>query len=406
MNENQQGPLESIRVLDVTQMLSGPFATMILADLGAEVIKIEPPEGDMTREQEPHLTEDDAYGGYFHSVNRNKRSVVIDLKTGDGKDVFRKLVDDADVVIENFRSGTMKKLGLPYEELKEINPELIYASIRGFGDPRTGESPYAGRPAFDIIAQAMGGMMSITGTDSPTKAGPGVGDIFPAVLSVVGILSAIFHRDRTGEGQYVDVSMIDGILSLCERIVYQYSFDDEVPDPQGSTHPLLFPFDRFEASDGYIIIAAPATDQWKELCEYMDRPELGEKYDDDVERVNNANELRPIVNEWTRRHTKEELFDMLGNDVPCGPVNNVRDIFSDPHFEARDMLENIEHADTGKEVTLAGTPIKFSRTPGGVRKRGPFLGEDSEDVLREAGFNQEEIADLLNSDVILTESPE
>lgn len=406
MSENSHGPLDGVRVIDMTQMLSGPFATMVLADLGADVIKVEPPHGDMTRENEPHLEDDEAYGGYFHSVNRNKRSIVIDLKTEEGKETLRELVKDGDVLVENFRTGTMEKLDVPYEDLKEINPGLVYASIRGFGDPRVGESPYADRPAFDLIAQAMGGIMSITGTDGPTKVGPGVGDIFPAVLSVVGILSALHHRDKTGEGQYVDVSMVDSILSLCERIVHQHSFKGEVPGPQGNTHPLLFPFDRFEASDGYVVIAAPATHQWEALCEFMDRPELAEVYADDTYRANSGDELRPIVNEWTRQHTKDELFEMLADDVPCGPVNNVEDIFDDPHFEARDMLEEVEHADTGETVTLAGTPIKFSETPGGVRKKGPFLGEDSEDVLEEAGFDQDAIENLFGSGVVIDESPE
>lgn len=393
------GPLEGVTVVDLTQMLAGPYATMILADLGADVVKVEPPSGDLTRAYSPHLEEDEAYGGYFNSVNRNKRSVVLDLKTEAGVEAFERLAENADVVAENFRVGTMERLGVPYETLRSSNPGLVYASIRGFGDPRIGESPYAERPAFDLIAQAMGGVMSITGTGSsgPTKVGPGIGDIFPATLSVCGLLAALRHRDATGEGQFVDVGMVDSILALTERIVHQYAYEGEVPGPQGNTHPFFFPFDRFETSDGYIVIAAPTDDQWAALCRHMDRPELAEAYPDQESRADQAAELRGIVNDWTRGYEKAELFDLLESDVPCGPVNTIEDIFEDDHFEVREMLPSVEHADTGKSVRIAGTPIKFSETPGGVHRRAPFLGEHTVDVLREQGFGSNAVSDLLDS---------
>lgn len=396
----ENGPLADVRVVDLTQMLAGPYATMLLADLGADVVKVEPPHGDMTRDNQPHLEEDEAYGGYFHSVNRNKRSVVVDLKSETGREAFLDLVSDADVVFENFRAGTMEKLDLSYETLSEHNPGLVYASIRGFGDPRGGKSPYANRPAFDLIAQAMGGVMSVTGTEDagPTKVGPGVGDIFPATLAVVGVLSALRERDRTGEGQYVDVGMVDAVLSLSERIVHQHSFTGEVPGPQGNTHPLLFPFDRFETSDGYVVIAAPSADQWRALCDHMDRPDLAEEYAEKPERIEAADELREIVAEWTRQHTKDELFELLAEDVPCGPVNNAGDIFEDEHFAAREMLADVDHADTGETVTIAGTPIKFPESESGVERRAPFLGEHTEAILREQGYTEEKINDFLGAD--------
>ena len=392
------GPLAGLDVVDMTQMLAGPFATMLLADLGANVVKVEPPGGDMTRSNPPHLEDDEAYGGYFQSVNRNKRSVVLNLKDDANREAFEGLVSEADVLVENYRTGTMERLGLPYEDLREDNPGLVYASIRGFGDPRTGESPYAERPAFDLIAQAMGGIMSITGTpeSGPVKVGPGIGDIFPAVLSVVGVLSALQHRERTGEGQYVDVSMVDGILSLTERIVHQYSYTDEAPEPQGNTHPLLFPFDRFEAEDGYVVIAAPNAKQWHALCEHMDYPDLAEQYPTEDEQRAHADELRAVVSEWTSNHTKAELFELLADDVPCAPVQTVADIFESPHFNARDMLARVEHADTGEEVTIAGTPIKFTESDAGVRHRAPFLGEHTEDVLRETDLSATLLEDLLD----------
>ena len=381
-------PLAGLDVIDMTQMLAGPFATMLLADLGANVVKVEPPDGDMTRSNPPHLKENEAYGGYFQSVNRNKRSVVLNLKDDADREALEGLVAEADVLVENYRTGTMERLGLPYEDLCEDNPELVYASIRGFGDPRTGESPYAERPAFDLIAQAMGGIMSITGTpeSGPVKVGPGIGDIFPAVLSVVGILAALQHRERTGEGQYVDVSMVDGILSLTERIVHQYSYTEEVPEPQGNTHPLLFPFDRFEAADGYVVITAPNAKQWHALCEHMDRPDLAELYPTEDDQRAHADELRAVINEWTSDQTKAELFELLAEDVPCAPVQTVADIFESPHFDARDMLATVEHADTGEDVIIAGTPIKFTESDAGVRHRAPFLGEHTEDVLRETNL--------------------
>ncbi len=400
---DRSGPLTDLRVIDLTQMLAGPFATMVLADLGADVVKVESPDGDRTRSNRPHLHEDEAYGGYFNSVNRNKRSIVIDLKTDAGREAVLALVDDADVLVENYRAGTMERLDLGYETLAERNPGLVYAAIRGFGDPRTGESPYAERPAFDLIAQAMGGIMSITGTDGPTKVGPGVGDIFPAVLSVVGILSALRHRDRTGEGQFVDVGMVDSVLSLSERIVHQYSVGDDVPGPQGNTHPLIFPFDRFETADGYVVIAAPADHQWAALCRHMDRPDLVDAYPEEDDRLQAADELRPIVAEWTREHTKAELFDLLGDEVPCGPVNDVSDIFADPHFAAREMLPSVDHADTGETVQVAGTPIKHGETPGGVRHRAPLLGEHTHEILVEAGFDEATIESMLDTDAVAVE---
>ena len=396
------GPLADVRVLDLTQMLAGPYATMLLADLGADVVKIEPPRGDSTRTNPPHLTEDEAYGGYFHSVNRNKRSVVIDLKSEAGKETLRGMVEDADVLVENFRVGTMDRLGLSYESLREINPALVYGSIRGFGDPRSGESPYADRPAFDVIAQAMGGVMSITGTEEsgPVKVGPGVGDIFPASLCIVGVLSALHHAERTGEGQFVDVGMVDGVLALTERIVHQYAFEGEVPGPQGNTHPLLFPFDRFDTKDGHVMIAAPRDHQWVALCEAMDRPDLAADYPDEEDRVEHADELRPVVAEWVAEHTKDEVADLIADDVPCGPVNTVLDVFEDEHFDVRGMLPQVDHADTGEEVSLAGAPIKLSVTPSGVHHRAPFLGEHSREVLAEYGVDGDRIEELVGADVV------
>jgi crotonobetainyl-CoA:carnitine CoA-transferase CaiB-like acyl-CoA transferase len=225
MNPSSGGALAGLRVIDLTQVLAGPYCTMMLADQGADVVKIEPVEGDPTRHFGPFRSDDKDhfFGGYFQSTNRNKKSIGLDLKSLEGKALFKRLAKDADIVVENFRAGVMDRLGLSFESLAVENPRLVYAAIRGFGDPRTGQSPYVDRPAFDVVAQAMGGAMGITGPDAftPMKIGPGVGDIFPAALSAFGIMAAVFRARQTGHGQFVDIAMYDGILALCERLVYQ-----------------------------------------------------------------------------------------------------------------------------------------------------------------------------------------
>ena len=236
------GPLDGLRVLDLTQVLSGPYTTMLLADMGADVIKVEPLTGDVARLWGPFpngAAGSDEYGGYFASINRNKRSVALDLKDPVDQQVLWDLIAKADVLVENFRSGVMDRFGFSYEEIHERHPSLVYACIRGFGDPRTGKSPYDDWPAFDIIAQAMGGILGVTGTDAqhPVKVGPGVGDIFPAALAATGILAAVRHAEHTGQGQLVDVGMYDAVLSLTERIIYQHSLTGRDPEPQGNTHP-------------------------------------------------------------------------------------------------------------------------------------------------------------------------
>jgi len=238
-NPDRLGPLADVRVVDLTSGMAGPYCTMFLADLGAEVIKVEAPgAGDITRQAGPFAPDDylRAFGGYFQSVNRNKKSMAADLKRPEGKEILRRLVAVSDVLVENFRAGVMERLGLGYETLRAINPRLVYAAIRGFGDPRTGESPYVHRPAFDLVAQGMGGMMAMTGPDpnTPLRAGGGVGDTVPGLMAAVGILAALHHARRTGEGQFLDVAMYDGILSICERIIYMYAYAGVVTRPQGN----------------------------------------------------------------------------------------------------------------------------------------------------------------------------
>ena len=389
------GPLEGLRVIDLTQMLAGPYCTMLLADLGADVIKVEPPGGDMTRYSGPFVEEDTerAYGGYFGSINRNKRSIILDLKSDDGKEALRAMVRQAPVVVENYRAGVMERLDLSYESLRELNPALVYAAVRGFGDPRTGESPCVNWPAFDVVAQAMGGIMGITGTadGTPLKAGPGVGDIYPAALAALGIVSAVRHAEQTGEGQFVDVGMVDAVLSLCERLVYEYSYRGNVPGPEGNAHPFLCPFENFPTRDGWITIAGPRDNHWKILCEEMGRPELAEdgRFRTNRDRFRNAEETRRTVREWTSSRTTAEAMKALAGKVPAGPVQTIKDIFEHPHPRSRNMLVEVEHAGVERKVVYAGLPIKFTETPGGIRRRPPRLGEHSREIRAELGIAPE-----------------
>ncbi|MGX7727912.1 CaiB/BaiF CoA transferase family protein [Rhodococcus sp. 2H158] len=377
------GPLSGIRVLDLTAMLAGPFATMLLTDLGADVIKVEPPTGDRTRALGPHRAGDDpnqALGGYFQSVNRGKRSIVLDLKSEEGSAKFRELVRVADVVVENFSAGVMERMGLGYESLAAENPRLVYAAIRGFGDARSGKSPYETWPAFDIVAQAMGGFAGITGPldGTPLKSGPGIGDIFPGTLLSLGIVAAVRHAEHTGKGQFVDVAMYDAILAMCERLVYQHSYLGIVPRPMGNGHPLLAPFDIMQTRDGWIAVAAPSDNHWRILATAMDRPELGDdpRFASNAARLTNIAEVRKILGAWLADRTTSEIVDSLGGRVPIGPVHTAADIFDDEHVRLRDMLVDVEQPGSDVPVTIAGSPIKFSATPAQVRGRGPKLGED------------------------------
>jgi succinyl-CoA:mesaconate CoA transferase len=380
------GALDDLRVLDLTQVLAGPYCTMLLADMGADVVKIERPGGDLIRSNPPFFedAEAEAYGGYFQSVNRGKRSLELDLGEETDREEFLSLVERADVVVENYRAGTMETFDLGYERLRERNPELIYSSIRGFGDPRTGESRRQGQPSFDLVAQALGGVMEITGEEDgpPTKVGPGVGDLFTAVLNAVGILAAVHHRDRTGEGQYVDTGMYDAMISLCERTVYQYSYTGEAPSRQGNSHPTLFPYDAFETTDGYVVVAAFGSNHWRELCEAMDRPDLAAEYPDRESRLANRELLREAIAAWTSDRSTDAVLDAL-DGLPTAPVQDTADVFDDPHVDAREMLVDVEQPGADADVTVAGNPIKMTRTPTEPGRRAPLLDEHRAELLGE-----------------------
>ncbi|MEX2480271.1 MAG: CoA transferase [Gammaproteobacteria bacterium] len=385
------GVLEGVVVLDLTQMLAGPFCTMLLADHGADVIKVEPPGGDMSRAMGPFLPEDTGrmQGGYFHSINRNKRSVVLDLKNDDDRSAFLALVDEADVVVENYRAGVMERLGLGFETLRERNRQLVYAAIRGFGDHRTGASPYGDWPAFDIVAQAMSGFMAMTGPPGePMKAGPGVGDLVPGLFCAFGIVCAVRHAERSGEGQFLDVSMYDAMLALCERSVYRWSFGGAVSRPEGNDHPLVSPFSVYQAADGWMALGCPTDTQWRELVAVMGRPELASdpRFLTNESRVAHGTALREEITAWTATMSKHELAALLGGRVPCGPVNDITDIVADPHVAARDMLPEIDLPGLARRAAIAGVPVHFAATPGAVRRPGPGLGEHTSEVFDQFGI--------------------
>ncbi|WP_204508399.1 CaiB/BaiF CoA transferase family protein [Aestuariivirga litoralis] len=382
MAEAPRGILAGIRVLDLSRMLSGPYCTMMLADHGAEVIKIEGPEGDTSRSNGPWRADDAAHdwAGYFVSLNRGKKSLVLDLKQEEAKATLRGLVRSSHVVVENFRPGVMERLGLGYEELAKLNPALVYAAIRGFGDPRSGESPYAAWPSYDVVAQAMGGLMSMTGADRdhPMKTGPGIGDVFAGMMLAFAIVAALRHAEQTGQGQFVDIAMYDAMLSLCERLVYLYDMEGRVAEPAGNGHPLLAPFGLFPAADGWVSIGVVDDGFWRELARIMERPDLADdpRLAGKSGRRAHAAEVNEAVSTWTRSRSKAELTALLGGRLPFGPVNDARDIFADPHVAARGMIAEVPHAEPGRKAwRVAANPVRFSLTPAIPASTPPRLGE-------------------------------
>jgi crotonobetainyl-CoA:carnitine CoA-transferase CaiB-like acyl-CoA transferase len=396
------GALRDIRIIDLTQMLAGPYGTMMLADHGAEVIKVEPLEGDMTRGAGPWRTDDaqKVLGGYFQSIDRNKKSVALDLKTEAGRAALKTLIKGADAVTENFRAGVMERLGLGYEVLREVNPRLVYGALRGFGDRRTGASPYVDWPAFDVVAQAMGGVMAITGPDAatPTKVGPGVGDIVPGMMLAFGVLAAIHHARRTGEGQFVDVSMVDAVLAICERTVWQHSVQGLTPGPEGNHHPFLCPFGMFPAADGFITVAAQQDGFFQILCEAIGAGALlaDPRFAKYADRTANRHAAIEALSAYTRRLTKAELMTRLGGRIPFGPVMNIAEIENDPHFAARQMIVEVEQPGAAP-IRVAGTPVKMTLTPGGVHARAPLIGEHTRAQLKAAGLSEAEIQALIDT---------
>lgn len=390
MNPERSGPLADVRVVDLTRALAGPYATMILADMGADVIKVEAPGGDGMRLIGPHTDVDDDhhFGGYFASCNRNKRAIVLDLKnSAEDRETLLRLTDSADLVVENNRAGVLEGFGVGYEVMAARNPKLVYGAIRGFGDPRFGEGPYTHWPAFDIVAQSMGGLVSHTGTIDGQRvaSGPSIGDLYPATMMVVGVLGALHHAQVTGQGQFVDVGMMDSIVALCESMTWRYGYTGEVQSPRGSEHASLSPFELYECSDGQIAIAAPGPTHWAALCKAMDRNDMvdDDKFRSARRRVVNRPELCETINAWTRPKTRAEVIELLAGQVPCGPVNDATDLATDPHVQARKMLVAVEHQGSDRPVITPNTPLRFSETPSGVWRGAPRVDEDRAEILAE-----------------------
>lgn len=373
------GPLKGIRVLDLTRILAGPYATMILRDLGAEVIKVEQPGvGDEARDFGPFKNE---FSLYFMSVNRGKKSVTLNLKAPRGKELFLELVKQSDILVENFRPGTMEKLGLGYESLKAHHPSLLYAACSGFG--QTG--PYAMRGAYDMIIQGMGGIISITGEPDrpPVRVGTSIGDITSALFTGIGILSALRHRDQTGEGQLIDVGMLDCQVAILENAMVRYLSTGDIPRPLGRRHPAITPFEVFESADGYVVIAIGNNELWRKFCEHIDCPELIDdvRFRTNALRTENHESLFPILDEIMRRRTTDAWIEELeAIGVPCGPVNTVDKVAKDPQVLAREMIAEVEHDITGT-IQIPGIPIKLSETPGQIDAPAPNLGEHTSEVL-------------------------
>jgi len=391
--------LEGIRVLDFTRVLAGPFCTMVLADLGAEVVKVERPGvGDDSRAFGPFIGQESAY---FMSINRNKKSITLNLKDQRAVEIVKKMIPHFDVVVENFRPGVMDRLGLGYESLKELNPRLIYASSSGFG--HTG--PYSQLPAYDLIVQGMGGIMSITGPDEqhPTKVGSSIADIFAGVFCAIGILAALNHREKTGEGQKVDVSMLDCQVAILENAISRYFVTGKIPTPIGNRHPSIAPFATFKTQDGFINIAIGNDFIWNRFCNLVGRPELAEdsRFISNEARNNNWEELEPILEEIMAKDNTAAWIEKLRSvGVPCGPINNIEQLVNDPQVLEREMIVEVEHPVAGN-LKMPGCPIKMSKTPGKIEKPAPLLGGDNEEILtRFAGLSKEELKTLQEEEVI------
>ena len=381
-------PLTGLRVLDLSRVLAGPYCAMMLADYGADVVKIEPPKvGDDSRAYGPFVGKESAY---FMSLNRNKRSMVLNFKLQAHCDLFKEMVKHADVVLENYRPGTMEKFGLGYDELKQINPNIIYAACSGFGH----SGPYQYKPCYDVIAQAMGGIVSITGPENgePCRVGASIADIIAGMFTAYGIMMALWHREKSGEGQKVDVAMLDSQVAILENAIARYVTSGDVPKPLGNRHPSISPFGAFTAKDGLIIVGAGNDRLWVKLCNILGKPELIEdpRFVNNGNRTVNIKELIPILNEVFCTKTINEWMEVLETaELPCAPINTIDRMVNDPQIKARNMIVEVEHPVAG-HLKMAGVPVKMSATPGAVERPAPLLGQHTAELMKEIlGWDEE-----------------
>ncbi len=396
--------LSDVRVIDFTRVLAGPFASMIMADLGAEVIKVEEPRtGDEARGFGPFVNGQSAY---FTSINRGKRSVGIDLRTEAGRDLARDLAGQCDVLIENFRPGTMARFGLDYQTLHTSYPGLVYVSISGFG--QTG--PYAQRPAYDVIIQAMSGLASITGSPQspPVRVGTSISDLGAALYGVIGILAALRAAAQGGLGQHLDISMLDTQVALLENAVARYDVTGEVPAPLGSRHPAITPFQFFEAADGYIVVAAGNDNLFGQLCRRLGVEELAEdsRFLNNSLRTENRSDLEDLLNQaFSHRTVDDWLQDLTEAGVPCGPIQDIAQVMADPHIASREMIARLEQPGAG-ELAMPASPLRFSETPRTSPRPAPGLGQHTDDILRTLlGLDTEAISALRSQGVISVPVP-
>ena len=402
-------PLDGIHVLDLTRVLSGPYCTMLLADMGARVIKIEQPgKGDDTRAWGPPFLypsrhkppaggPDGGESAYFLSINRNKESVTLDFKHEEGRALLERLIAKSDVVVENFRPGTLTKLGLDYKTLAPRHPRLVYCSISGFGQtgPRTKEAGY------DAVIQGEGGLMSITGPpEGPScRLGVAIADVVSGMFAAYGVAMALLARERTGRGQEVDLAMLDSVAALLTYQAGNYFASGNVPGRLGNRHPSIVPYETFAASDGDFVLAVGNDEQWRRFCAVAGLPD-DPRFATNRQRVTGYDEVRPFIAERLRTQSRQHWIDRLtAAGIPCGSVRNLQELFADPQIHAREMVAQLEHATIG-QLRVLGVPVKLSDTPGAVRTPPPRLGEHTDAVLHDLGLNAAAIADLRRQKVI------
>jgi len=385
------GALEGIKILDLTRVLAGPYCTMVLADLGADVIKVEAPGGsDETRRWGPPFK--NGVSAYYLCANRNKRSMTVNLKTEEGRQIIRELANDSDVLIHNFKTGSMEKWGLDYHALQSINPKLVYCSITGFGE--TG--PYKDLPGYDYIIQGMSGLMSITGSEEsgPLKIGVAMVDILAGLYSVISIEAALFEREKSGKGQKIDISLLDSAVSSLANVASNFFISGNVPKRLGNNHPNIVPYSTFKAMDGELIIAVGNDRQFSSLCEIIGIVEIAEheNFLTNEDRVKNIQELTTIIEGKLQLKRIEEWIQLFSkNNIPCGPIQTMDQVFTHPQIIARDMVITTNHPEAGT-VKLVGSPIKLSRTKVKMERYPPLPGEHTVEILQQVGFSQEEIA--------------
>lgn len=393
------GALEGVKVLDLTRVLAGPHCTMILADLGADVLKVEAPGGsDETRYWGPPFQ--NGVSAYYLCANRNKRSITVNLKTEEGREIIRALAKDADVLIHNFKTGSMEKWLLDYDSIKVINPRLVYCSITGFGE--TGPNRHL--PGYDYIIQGMSGMMSITGNkeSGPMKIGVAMVDILTGLYSAISIEAALYEREKSGLGQKIDMSLMDTAVSSLANVASNYLISGKVPRRLGNDHPNIVPYSKFKASDGELIIAVGNNRQFADLCAVMGISQIAEDehYCTNEARVKNKLELTKIMEEQLQLKTVDEWMELFSQkNIPCGPIHSMDKVFQHPQVLAREMVIHVDHPEAGP-VKLVGSPIKFSRTKVKIERHPPSAGEHTNEILQQAGFSIEEINRLKENKVI------